>query len=112
MHWFLAHLVGDFLIQTDWMAKGKKTKSWICAVHVLTYLTPFIILQFTWWQLVAIGVQHFIQDRTGFVLWLMRKTGHRAFAEPPMSPWSVIVTDNILHLVWIALVIEFGLLVH
>ena len=41
MDWFLAHLAGDYIFQTDFMASGKKTKSWICAVHVLFYLLPF-----------------------------------------------------------------------
>ncbi len=34
MHWIYAHLIGDYLLQNDWMAKGKKQKSWICAIHI------------------------------------------------------------------------------
>lgn len=106
MSWLLAHLVGDFILQTDWMASGKKKKSWICAIHVMTYLIPFAVIQISWLPLLLIGVQHFAQDRSGFVRWFMGVTEHKSFAEPPMAPWSVILVDNILHLVWIAVVIE------
>lgn len=104
MHWIYAHLIGDYLIQTDWMAIGKKKSSWICAVHVLTYLIPFLFCGLEWWQLALIGVGHFAQDRTGFVVWLMKVSGSAAFATGPCAPWSIIVTDNVLHILWMAAV--------
>jgi len=104
MHWIYAHLIGDYLIQTDWMANGKKRSSWICAVHILTYLLPFAFTGLAWWQIALIGAQHFAQDRTGFVVWLMKAKGSAAFLQPPCGPWSVIVTDNILHILWMAAV--------
>ena len=102
MNVYLAHLVGDYLIQNDWQAEGKKKSSWICTFHVLTYLIPFWLTPLSWWQIVLIGVEHFVQDRTTVVLWFMRVTGHEKFAQPPCGPWSVIVTDNILHILFIA----------
>lgn len=107
MNIYLAHLIGDFLLQNDWMAQGKKRSSWICLVHVLTYLIPFLFTSLVWWKLALIGLQHFVQDRWNFVSWLMKLKGSGKFAEPPCGPWSVIVTDNILHILfiaWIALV--------
>lgn len=59
MHWIYAHLIGDYLIQNDWMAKGKKTSTGICLVHIATYLLPFLFCGLKWWQVVAIGAQHF-----------------------------------------------------
>ena len=102
MPWIYAHLIGDYLIQTDWMANGKKRSSWICAVHVLTYLVPFLFTPMPWWQLALIGAEHFLQDRTGVVVWLMKAKGSAAFIQPPCGPWSVILTDNILHVLFIA----------
>ena len=102
MHWIYAHLIGDYLIQTDWMATGKKRSSWICAIHVLIYLIPFLFTPMVWWQLALIGAEHFAQDRTAFVPWLMRAKGSAAFVQPPCGPWSVIVTDNILHVLFMA----------
>lgn len=104
MHWIYAHLIGDYLIQNDWMANGKKRSSWICAVHILTYLLPFAFTVLSWWQIALIGAQHFAQDRTGFVAWLMKAKGSAAFLQPPCGPWSAIITDNILHILWIAAV--------
>jgi hypothetical protein len=99
---YLAHLIGDYLLQTDRMAIGKKKSSWICLVHVLTYLIPFIFTPLVWWKLALIGLQHFLQDRWNFVPWFMCVKGSGQFTLPPCGPWSVIVTDNILHILFIA----------
>jgi hypothetical protein len=107
--WIYAHLIGDFLIQNDWMSREKKKSSWVCLVHVLTYLIPFLFCGFTWWQLLAIGVQHFAQDRTGFVVWLMNIKGSGYFATGTCGPWSIILTDNILHILFIAWIITVNI---
>lgn len=104
MHWIYAHLIGDYLLQNDWMAFEKKKNSLVCLVHVTTYLTPFLFCDFHWWQLLLIGAQHFAQDRTGFIVWLMKIKGSEKFATGPCSPWSIIVTDNIIHILTIAVV--------
>ena len=101
MHWIYAHLIGDYLLQTDWMAKSKKQKSWVCAAHVLTYLLPFLLCGLPAWKLAAIGVQHFLQDRTNIVAWSMKWSGRSTFASPPFAPWSIILTDNIFHVLFI-----------
>lgn len=106
---FMAHLFGDFIIQNDWMAKGKKVSSAICLLHVATYLLPFLVCcSLIWWQLLLIGAQHFIQDRTMVIDWFLNSTGKGEFAKPPMAPWSSILTDNIFHLAWIVFIIELG----
>lgn len=104
MHWIYAHLIGDYLIQSDWMAQHKKVSSWRCLVHVLTYMIPFLFCGFEWWQLVAIAAQHYVIDRTNFVKWFMEIKGSGIFATNVCFPWSQIVTDNILHILWIAFV--------
>jgi len=109
MHWIFAHLIGDYLLQNDWMALGKKRSSWICGVHVFTYMIPFLFCGLEWWQLALIAGQHFAQDRTGFIVWLMKVKGSAGFAQPPMGPWSIIVTDNIIHILWIAAIVRLTL---
>lgn len=32
--------------------------------------------------------------------------GRTEFVAQPLAPWSIIITDNIVHILWIALVIE------
>lgn len=104
MHWIYAHLIGDYLLQNDWMALNKKNSTFHCLVHIVTYMIPFFFCGFNWWQLVLIAVQHFAIDRTNFVVWFMNVKGQDKFAGPPCAPWSIIVMDNILHILWIALV--------
>ena len=40
----LAHLVGDYLLQSNWMAREKTRQSLAAAVHAVTYTTPFAYL--------------------------------------------------------------------
>ena len=102
MNWIYAHLIGDYLMQTDWMANGKKTNWRICVVHVATYLIPFLFTPLVAWQIIAIAVEHFIQDTTQIVPWFMRVKRSAGFIKPPCGPWSVILTDNILHVLFMA----------
>jgi len=105
MHWIYAHMIGDYLLQNDWMAQQKKKSSFRCLVHVLSYMIPFLFCGLSWWQLVAIAAQHYLIDRTNFVTWFMDFKGSHVFATNACFPWSVIVTDNILHILWIAFVV-------
>lgn len=100
MNYFIGHLVGDYLVQNDWMALNKKLSTLHCLVHVTLYTLS--IWAFTHWPLWAIGivfVTHFIQDRTTIINKWMLLVGQARFAQPPMAPWSVIVVDNVWHLV-------------
>lgn len=109
MPWIYAHLIGDFILQTDRMAADKKKPGFeghlACTVHIMTYIIPFFFCSLDWWQLGLIGIQHYLQDRTNFVVWLMKAKGSGDFAKPPTAPWSIIATDNILHILFIALVV-------
>lgn len=135
MHWIFAHLIGDYLIQNDWMAQNKQKSSWACTVHVATYMIPFFFCGLTEWQFLLIAIQHWIQDRAtvrvveevgtfghryrlakglpysedgtnafdmSLIKFLMYKSGKPSFIDPPFAPWSIILTDNIIHILWMA----------
>lgn len=106
MHWIYAHLIGDYILQNDWMANNKKKSSVACTIHVATYMLPFLFCGLSWWQFALIAGQHYLQDRTTFVTWFMARTGKTkdGFLAPPMAPWSIIVTDNVLHVLWMGFV--------
>lgn len=104
MHWIFAHLLGDYIFQNDWMALNKKRSDLHCSIHVVCYMVPFMLCGFNWWQMILIAVQHYVIDRTNFVVWFMKVKGQEKFATGPCAPWSVIVMDNILHILWIAMV--------
>ena len=109
MHWIYAHLIGDYLMQNDWMALNKKKSTLACAVHVGTYMIPFLLTPLAIWQILLIGLQHYLIDRTQFIIWFMKIKGSEKFATGPCSPWSVIVVDNILHILFIAWVASLTL---
>ena len=105
LHWIYAHLIGDFLLQNDWMAGNKKKNSLICMVHIITYMIPFLFTDLNWIQLLLIATQHYMQDRTRFVAWFCRTTnkfqdGHSRFV-------GHLIVDNVIHILWMAMVANY-----
>lgn len=111
MDWLIGHLIGDFLLQNDYLAQGKKRSHAVCLTHVLIYTCSVLVC--TGWCLyvkqapaiaLAIGVPHFLIDRWKFVAWSMKASGQwDGFGQPPLAPWSLIVVDQVWHLLclWI-----------
>jgi len=114
----IGHLVGDYLLQNDWMALGKKKSSLICSIHCLVWTLTVMFFAgwfgiedagyatekywFKGWVFVFLFVTHFIQDRTQIVrFWMTQINSQPKFVEPPMAPWSLIVVDNVWHIVQI-----------
>ena len=71
----VAHAIGDYLLQSDWMANKKRTEDAAAAVHALVYTLCFI----PFWtrgplpvSLFVICFTHFLIDRYGlarYVVW-------------------------------------------
>ena len=112
--WLLvAHLVGDFLLQTDGMAKYKATDwSWMLR-HVGTYLiimtavlvayalahpVPLVLVVAL---LLFLAATHIVLDRRTFVLWWTGLVG-----ASPEHPWLSIVVDQVFHLLTVAVVAQ------
>jgi len=107
MHWLLAHFIGDWLFQGDGTALAKKESTLICLRHVCIYMVLFLLVPgMVWWKFLLIAVQHYAIDRTQFVSWWLRTFNRKNFLKEdhPMFPLGYIVTDQLLHIVWIALV--------
>lgn len=79
---FIAHLVGDYIFQTDHMAQ-EKTKHWVPAIlHGLTYGIPFALLGITWPALVIIVGTHIVIDRyrlAKYIVWAKNQLAPKAF---------------------------------
>ncbi len=105
MNPFVAHLIGDFILQNEWMAVNKKNRSFACMVHTLVYLVPFLLSYLQWWQILLIGIQHFIQDRTEFIFWW-----GRVWKRTDLKRWNglPLFVDQAFHVVWIEIVILAG----
>lgn len=109
----LAHLVGDYLIQSHWMAT-KKTKHWWPAIaHAVTYGLPFLFITQSPLALLVIVGTHAVIDRhrlARHVVWFKNlaapkafRSGHTATGYPEDTPpwlafWLLILADNILHM--------------
>ena len=68
----IAHAVGDYLLQSDWMANEKTKRSVAAAAHAVTYALPFLFLSPSPEALAVIVVTHFAIDRwrlARFVVW-------------------------------------------
>lgn len=107
----LAHLAGDYVLQSHVMAV-RKTSSWLwAAVHAAFYGLPFLFLVIEPWQWAVIVATHAVIDRYRLAAIWCRFYGvgfpgiwHRLvggdFTEPPpfLGVWLIILVDNTMHL--------------
>ena len=101
-HALVAHLAGDFILQTDEMAAGKFDSWRVRAEHVTAYSAPFILvlaaadvtLLVTVGLYVYLWASHFLIDTKR---WAESKPGFEAYP---------IAVDQTLHLLTLAPVIE------
>lgn len=106
--YILAHFIGDFLLQNDWMAVGKKKNSFICTVHVTLYILPFFLTELSLLQISLIYIQHWIQDRTTFIKWWCSITkSFQSELEKDSLPWGHFIVDQIFHFIWMWIVVSY-----
>lgn len=105
----IGHLVGDYLLQNDYLAANKKTNSWVCLQHCLIWTLCVMLFSgwHQWWVFAFLLGTHFTQDRTAIISKWMDWNGQHGFRTGICSPWSVIVVDNVWHLLAIWLVSKF-----
>lgn len=110
----VAHAVGDYILQSDWMAAEKTQRSLAAAVHVVFYTLPFLFITQNPYTLAVIAGTHFVIDRwylARYVAWLKnwpwpgsrpwsecRDTGFAPDVPAWKAGWLVVVVDNILHI--------------
>jgi hypothetical protein len=109
----VAHAVGDYIIQSQWMADNKRKDSVAASIHAITYTLPFLLITQSPGALAAICGTHFLVDRFGlarFVVWLkngpwlpVTPTGYQDRVPPHIRDWLFIIADNIIHVICNAL---------
>ena len=115
MEQLLAHLVGDYVLQTSHMAENKVRSMPIALLHALIYTLPFLFITTSPAALAVIAGTHAVIDRYRLAHYLaMAKNAagdpvhwreyltHTGFSDKTpiwMSVWLVIITDNTMHLV-------------
>lgn len=111
----LAHLVGDYVLQSDWMANEKRKKTVAAVIHGFTYTLPFLFLTMNSRAILFIFLTHVLIDRFGlarYVVWMKNRpypgslpwkdctgTGYPPDRPPFLAVWLLIIADNTLHLI-------------
>lgn len=110
----VAHLVGDYLFQSHWMAIEKVNRWLPAVVHGVTYTIPFLFVTQSIPALLVICITHIIIDHyrlAKHVSWLKNQIGPKKYRVDNlsnngyadgvpawMSTWLMIITDNTLHI--------------
>jgi hypothetical protein len=108
-------MVGDYLIQSHWMATEKTKRWWPAVAHALTYGLPFLAITRNVVALAVIVGTHAVIDRYRFarhVVWAKnhlaprgsvpswaecRATGYPPDTPPWLAAWLLIIADNTIH---------------
>lgn len=123
---FVAHLLGDYVIQTDWMAQEKVRRWWPAVVHGVTYAACYLLVTRSIWALLVIGGTHIVIDRyrlAKHLSWAKNQIAPRRYRyswaagkqnggygpNTPiwMATWLMILCDNAVHLVINALAVVY-----
>ncbi|MFI4932391.1 MAG: DUF3307 domain-containing protein [Burkholderiales bacterium] len=114
MEQLLLHLIGDYVTQTDWMARTKVTTTFAALIHAIVYSLPFLLLSSSFAAIFAIALSHFLIDRfrlarlvafgkNKLTNWNLkwadcRDTGFPAELPVGQAFWLMIMVDNTMHL--------------
>jgi hypothetical protein len=101
----MAHLVGDYILQSDWTAAEKRRQFLPALLHAALYGLPFLPLRPSPAALTAIVVSHFAIDRWSLARYVARARDHLAprcawdpASRPAWESWVLaLITDNTLH---------------
>lgn len=105
----IAHLIGDYLFQTSWMAMNKANK-WIPLItHSVVY--TFVIAVVAWigfgglsiWGIALVLASHIFLDKRTFVAWWVKNIMTSKGKE---SAWLGIIVDQVFHLIVLALALQ------
>lgn len=112
----LAHMFGDYVVQSDWMANEKTSHHLPAAAHAASYAACFLPLTRNSRALAAIAGTHFVIDRwrlARYVVWAKNQPvpsryryafgeagphGYHADRPAWMAVWLMIIADNAMHL--------------
>lgn len=110
----LAHLAGDYVLQSDWMASQKTKCLAVAVIHALAYSVPFLALSPSFAAWCVIVGTHVVIDRwrlARYVVWAKEwlspvrpppfaecPTGYPADKPAWLATWLLILADNTLHL--------------
>ena len=122
----ILHLIGDYLLQSDWMALNKTKCSKAAAAHAITYSLPFLILDPSLTAFAVICITHFFIDRFRLARYVVyarniilqpkkfrnkwtdcQETRYHKDMPQWLSLWLLVACDNTIHLLINFLALEY-----
>lgn len=114
MEQLLLHLIGDYVTQTDWMAKRKNDNFAVALLHAAVYSLPFLLITRSMAAMSVIFLSHAVIDHYRMARYLIfaknwtmdrslrwadcQATGYHKDAPAWLSVWLMIAVDNTTHL--------------
>ena len=114
MEQLILHLFGDYVTQTDWIARNKIGSTRVVLIHSTIYSLPFLLLSPSLLAFSVIFVSHWLIDRyrlARFVIYAKNKlndpglqwadaskTGYPKDTPDWLAVWLFIIVDNTMHL--------------
>ena len=114
----IAHFIGDYWLQSGWMANEKTKRWWPAIVHGVVYTIPFLLVTQSPLALFVIASTHIVIDRYRLAKYITFSKEHLApkswwptwedakdnagfpsTVPPWLSFWLLFITDNTLHMV-------------
>ena len=111
MNYLIGHLIGDYLLQNDWMAMNKKKSNFHCFVHCFLYTVAVMICTgWFWFYSIPVFLSHWIFDRTTLVVRYMDLIGawKRIDRKSEMFTFAYLIIDNTFHLVCLFIINLFA----
>lgn len=116
------HGIGDYMLQSDWMASEKVKRWWPTLAHVIVYTLPFLLLTQRWEALAIIAGTHAAIDhwrlakyvcyaknflaprQTVVTVWWhpwreCNTNGYHKDKPKHITDWLLIFTDNLMHVI-------------
>lgn len=111
----LAHVAGDYVVQSDWMANEKGRSKAVALLHGATYAACFLPVTRDGRALAAIGLTHAALDHWRLarpLVWLSNQaaperyryplseagwTGYRESTPDWLAGWLLFIQDNAMH---------------
>tara|TARA_R100000908_G_scaffold62889_1_gene42667 strand:+ start:205 stop:585 length:381 start_codon:yes stop_codon:yes gene_type:complete len=121
----ILHLIGDYLLQSDWMALNKTKCSKAAAAHAVTYSLPFLLICPSAEAFLVICITHFFIDRFRLARYVVfaksrlgpkrywhkwedcKETGYHKDVPQWLSLWLLVACDNTIHLLINFLALEY-----
>jgi hypothetical protein len=113
----VAHLIGDYILQSHWMATNKRKSVVAAMAHAVCYSLPFLAITMEPASLAFICATHLLIDHYGLARYLVfvknliappsewrswsdcSATGYPSDCPPWLAVWLMIIADNTMHII-------------